>query len=102
MKTNFILSLLLCLLSLLAGAIALVLAEFGAPVWVFVLLLGWLVTVGLPTLSAVLLLVRVWEGPSFQAFLVLAAVLALVFQFAAVSLVSSRLKRLRSRKQYAT
>ncbi len=100
-KTLFVASL-LWFVSLLAGVTTLFLAESGAPAWVFVLLLGWLVTVGLPTLSAVLLLVRVWEGPSFQAFLVLAAVLALVFQFAAVSLVSSRLKRLRSRKQYAT
>ncbi len=98
MKTNFILSLLLCLLSLLAGAIALVLAEFGAPVWVFVLLLGWLVTVGLPTLSAVLLLVRFWEGPSLQAFLVSAAALAFLFQFAVVLVLWWGIRRVRSRK----
>ena len=98
MKTNFILSLLLCLLSLLAGATALVLAEFGAPVWVFVLLLGWLVTVGLPTLSAVLLLVRFWEGGSLQLFLLSAAALAFLFQFAVVSVLWRGIRRARSRE----
>ena len=73
-----------CLLSLVAGAGALVLAEFGAPVWVFVLLLGWLVTLGLPTLAAVLLLATFWRGPSFEAFLIVAVLLALIFQFGAV------------------
>jgi hypothetical protein len=102
LKKILVVSFLLCLLSLLAGAGALILAEFGAPVWVFVLLLGWLVTVGLPTTSAVLLMVRFWEGPSFQAFLLSATVLAFAFQFGAISLVWWGIKRVRSRKQYAT
>jgi drug/metabolite transporter (DMT)-like permease len=75
----------LCLLSLVAGASALVLAEFGAPVWVFALLLVWLLTLGLPTLVAVLLLAGFWPGPSFQTYLVAAALLALFLQFGAVS-----------------
>ncbi len=38
------------LASLAAVASALVLADFGAPTWIFVLLFSWLLTVGLPTL----------------------------------------------------
>ena len=72
------------LLSLAAGATALVLAEFGAPEWVFVLLLGWLLIPGLPTLAAVLLLASFWPGPSFSAYLVVATILGFFFQFAAV------------------
>jgi hypothetical protein len=53
-------------------------------VWVFVVLLAWLLTVGLPTLAAVLLLARFWPGPSFPAYLLSAALLALFFQFGAV------------------
>jgi len=53
-------------------------------VWVFVILLAWLVTVGLPTLVPVLLLARFWPGPSFQAFVISAVVLAMFFQWSAV------------------
>ena len=74
----------LCLLSLAAGMGALILAEFGAPVWVFVVLLAWLLTFGLPTLSAVVLLTRFWPGPSLQAYLLTAVLLALLFQCGAV------------------
>ncbi len=74
----------LCLLSLAAGAGALVLAEFGGPVWVFAVLLAWLLTFGLPTLVAVLLLAWFWPGPSFQAYLLSAVLLALLFQWSAV------------------
>ena len=66
------------------GAGALVLAEFGGPVWVFAVLLAWLLTFGLPTLVAVLLLAWFWPGPSFQAYLLSAVLLALLFQWSAV------------------
>lgn len=86
---------LLWLLSLIAGAVALVLAEFGAPVWVFVVLLAWLLTLGLPTLAAVLLLSRFWPGPSFQAYVLSAALLAFLFQLGAVSGIRRVVTRLR-------
>ncbi len=97
MKKTLLVALLLWLLSLIAGAAALFLAEFGGPAWVFVLLLGWLLTFGLPTLSAVLFLARFWGGPSFQAFSALAVLLGFVFQLAAVSLVRWGIERLQRR-----
>jgi hypothetical protein len=75
---------LLSLLSLVAGAAALVLAEFGAPVWIFVILFAWLLLPGLPTLAAVLLLARFWPGPSFSGFLLATIVAAFFLQFGAV------------------
>ena len=65
-------------------AAALFLAEFGAPAWVFVLLFAWLLTVGQSTFSAVLLLARFWQGPSFQAYILSAVLLAFLFQLGAV------------------
>jgi hypothetical protein len=50
----------LAFVSLLVGAAALVAADFGAPGWVFVPLLLWLATFGLPTTVVVLLLAAVW------------------------------------------
>ena len=79
-----LLAICLCLLSLLAGSGALLLAEFGAPRWVFAILFGFLLTAGSPTLGAVLVAARVWRGPSFLSFLVSAAVFAFLCQFAAV------------------
>ncbi len=50
----------LALVSLLIGATALVAADFGASGWVFVPLLVWLATFGLPTAAVVLLLAAIW------------------------------------------
>lgn len=96
--SGFRLTLLLWCLSLGAGATAIVAAEFGAPVWVFLLLLGWLLTAGLPTLFAVLALARVWSGPSFVAFLATAALLALACQHAALAGLRRVHKRRRARQ----
>jgi hypothetical protein len=85
MKKDLLLSALLSLVSLAAGAIALILAEFGASVWLFVGLLAWLLTFGLPTLVSVLLLARFWPGPSFQAFVISAVLVSFLVQFAAVA-----------------
>lgn len=87
MRKNLIFAAALSFLSLIAGALALVLAEFGAPVWAFVLLFAWLLTLGLPTLAAVLLLARFWPGPSLGAFVVVTVILAFAFQFAALWMV---------------
>ena len=92
------------LLSLLAGAVALVLADFGAPVWVFLLLGLWLCTLGLPTTLAVLLVAFLWGNfpvmatPPLWAFLVCAAMLALVFQTGFFLLIS-RFSRWRANRQ---
>lgn len=66
----------LCLASLAASAISLFLAEFGAPVWIFVALLAWLLSFGLPTLASVLCLAWLWPGPSLQLYVVAVATLA--------------------------
>ena len=75
----------LCLSSLVAGVTALIFAEFGAPTWVFVGLLAWLLTAGLPTLTSVLLLARYWPGPSFGAFILSAIVLSFLAQLGAIA-----------------
>ncbi len=98
MKKNLVMGFLLCFLSLIAGAAAIVLAEFGYPVWIFVVLLGWLLTFGLPSLCAVLLLTHFWEGLPFAGFLVSATVLALLFQCTAVWLFRLAIARLRTGK----
>ena len=74
----------LTLIALAAGGTALIFAEFGGPVWLLVALLVPLVTVGAPSLAAVLLLAAVWPGPSLRGFVVVAAVVAFCFQLAAV------------------
>ena len=74
----------LTLIALAAGGTALIFAEFGGPVWLLVTLLVPLITVGAPSLAAVLLLAAVWPGPSLRAFMIVAVVVAFWFQFAAV------------------
>jgi hypothetical protein len=59
-RTPFIKGALLSLATLLIGATALILADFGQPMWVFVPLLAWLATVGLPTSIAVIILASSW------------------------------------------
>ncbi len=95
MKKSILFALPLSLLSLIAGVATIVLAEFGAPAWVFVLLLGWLLTLGLPSLGGMLLAVHLWEGLGLQGFLVSAGLFAMVFQCAAVWLVRQGIGRLR-------
>ena len=92
---NLLLSACLTLASLAAGAAALVLAEFGAPIWIFAGLLAWLLTLGLPTLMSVLLLTRFWPGPSFLSFVVWAGVLSFLTQFAVIS----SIRRARARRR---
>jgi hypothetical protein len=88
----------LSLASLSAGAAVLIVAEFGAPSWIFVALLTWLVTFGLPTLVSVLLLARFWPGPSFLAFVVTAVLLSVVFHFAAIAAIR-RIRAARRRRR---
>ncbi len=67
-------------------AIALSLASFGAPSPIFLLLFGWLLTVGLPSSLAIVLVMTVWQGNSFEVFLVVVASVTLVFQFLCLSM----------------
>lgn len=81
----------LTLVTLLAGAAAVVLADFGAPLWWFLPLFAWLASVGLPATAGVLLVVSCWGTAGltgFHSFAFLAAANALVFQTAAVWLVA--------------
>ena len=74
------------LVTLLAGAVSIILADLGGPAWVFVVLAIWLWTVGLPTTVAVLLLASLWGeaavsiSSSLGFFVVCAMILSLCFQ----------------------
>ena len=76
-------------ITLVTGGTVVVLADFGAPVWVFCLLLLWPATVGLPSTLAVLLLASLWGHTSFASglpgFIGGSAALAWLFQWAAVT-----------------
>jgi hypothetical protein len=73
-------------LTLVAGAAAVVLADFGAPLIVFLLLLAWLATIGLPSTVGVLLVAALWGrtlyGSGFYGFIGVAGLLALILQIA--------------------
>ena len=73
--------------SLMVTAIALSLASFGAPLPVFLFLFGWLLTLGLPTSLALVLVMSLWQGSSLEAFLVVVASVTFVFQFLCLSMV---------------
>src|SRR5881628_2852337 len=87
--------------SLLAGAIAIVLADFGAPMWVFIALGLWLWTIGLPVTLAVLLTALLWgripglTTASLGAFMACATILAFGVQTAFFLLISRILARRR-------
>ncbi len=85
------------LLTLIAGVSALLLAEFGAPRWAFIPLLGWLLTLGLPSFFALIIVTVYWRGPSFLAYLTFVMLLALVFQIAAIWMFHWMVSHLRSR-----
>lgn len=80
------------LASLAAGLSALLLGDRGAPAWVFALLFLWLLTAGLPTLLAALLVGSAWgtviQVRSLGAVLATIAIASLIFQLAAFELVS--------------
>ena len=85
--------------SVAAGASALVLADFGGPPWVFILLGLWLLTAGLPALAGTLLVASFTQGLpvvgtlSIGPALVAMALLSLVFQSSACLLASRLLAR---------
>ena len=78
------------LVTLLAGAVSIILADLGGPAWVFIVLGFWLWTIGLPTTAAVLLLIALWREPAVSVssslgfFVVCAMILSLCFQTSSV------------------
>ncbi len=76
---------------------ALVLGNTGAPAALWLVVLAWLVTAGLPTTAAVVGLAALWRGPSPAAFLAAAGALGFALQFAGVSIVQ-RLRRKHRRR----
>ena len=76
-------------IALVTGAAVVVLADFGAPMWVFGALLLWPATVGLPSTLAVLLLASLWGqtplASGLPGFVGASATLAWLFQWAAVT-----------------
>ncbi len=78
-QRTFLLAVLCCLVSLVVVVIALNLAVSGAPLPLFLLLLGWLLTVGLPTSLSVVLVMSLWRGGSLEIFSLVVASLALAF-----------------------
>ena len=84
---TFLLAVSCWLVSLVVMAVASSLAFFGAPLPIFLLLLGWLLTLGLPTSLAIVLVMSLWQGSSFEGFLIIVAGVALIFNFLCLSMV---------------
>ena len=84
MKKTLLLSVSLWFVTLMVGALAVIAADFGASAWVFVMLLAWLLTVGLPTTFGVVTVVSLWSGGGLGAFLAVAAGVGFLFQTGAV------------------
>jgi len=84
---TLLLSVVWWLVSWVVTAMALSLASFGAPSSIFLLLFGWLLTVGLPNSLAIVLVMNLWQGNSIEVFLVVVASVTLVFQFLCLSMV---------------
>ena len=73
--------------SLVVTTIALSLASLGAPLPAFLLLFGLLLTLGLPTSLAIVLVLSLWQGISFEAFLGVVAGVTFIFNFLCLSMV---------------
>ena len=86
-RRTFLLAVSFWVVSLVVMAIALSSAFFGAPLLIFLLLLGWLLTVGLPTSLAVVLVMSLWQGAPLEIFLLVVASVALIFHFLYLSMV---------------
>ena len=91
-----IITFVLCSLSVLAGSAAIILADFGAPVWVFVALLGWLLTFGFPTTCAMLLVASYWSDFPLILYLAVTFLVALMFQWVGVYVVQRTIDTLPS------
>lgn len=91
MATSWTSCVVVTLASLLIAGAAFALANFGAPAWLFALLLGWMATVGLPTSVAIAVTASLWDGVSPAAFVLSVAAFAFVLQLVSVRWVQRRL-----------
>lgn len=81
MKNTILLSSILCLISLASGVGIIILTEFGILRWLLLILLTWMVTLGLPTTLAILLLASFWSNLPLGGFLLASVLFAFLFQF---------------------
>ncbi len=86
-RRTFLLAVSFWVVSLVVSATAMSLAVLGAPLPIFLFLFGWLLTLGLPSSLAIVLVMSLWQGSSFEAFLVVVAGVALIFHFLCLSMV---------------
>ncbi len=86
-RRTFLLAVSFWVVSLVVSATAMSLAFFGAPLPIFLLLFGWLLTVGLPTSLAIVLVMSLWQGAPLEIFLLVVASVALIFNFLCLSMV---------------
>ncbi len=77
----------LWVVSLVVSATAMSLAFFGAPLPILLFLFGWLLTIGVPTSLAIVLVMSLWQGASLEIFLLVVASVALIFNFLGLSMV---------------
>jgi len=86
-RRTFLLAVSFWVVSLVVSATATSLAFFGAPLPIFLFLFGWLLTVGLPTSLAIVLVMSLWQGVPLETFLLVVASVALIFHFVCLSIV---------------
>ncbi len=86
-RGTLLLAIVCWVVSLVVTALALSLASLGAPLPVFLLLFGWLLTLGLPTSLAIVLVLSLWQGISFEAFLGVVVGVTFIFNFLCLSMV---------------
>ncbi len=85
-RSTFLLAVSFWVVSLVVSATAVSLAFLGAPLPIFLFLFGWLLTAGLPTSLAIVLVTSLWQGSSIEAFLVVVASVTFVSQFLCLSM----------------
>ncbi len=95
---TFLLAVSCWLVSLVVTATASSLAFFGGPLPIFLFLFGWLLTLGLPTSLAIVLVMSLWQGSSVEAFLMVVASVALIFNFLCLSMVKQLTRSWRGAK----
>ena len=86
-QRTFLLAVSFWVVSLVVSATAMSLAFFGAPLPIFLFLFGWLLTVGLPSSLAIVLVMSLWQGAPLEIFLLVVASVALIFHFLCLSIV---------------
>jgi len=86
-QRTFLLAVSFWVVRLVVSATAMSLALFGAPLPIFLFLFGWLLTVGLPSSLAIVLVMSLWQGAPLEIFLLVVASVALIFHFLCLSIV---------------